>query len=98
MLRVEAGWEKYPGCVLHWREWGGDSVAFEVRSGATYQFSPLAAAVMACFEQQACSAELLAQTIAADLGTEADDELRTALSAQVAQFLKLGWIVPITTS
>lgn len=87
-----ARWRKSPERTLHWRDWGGDSVVFEQYSGHTYQFAPLAAAVMACFEEDARSFEELAGVIAAALDTEPDNELRSALTAIVEQFRRLGWI------
>lgn len=89
-------WRKRPRCVFHWRDWGGDSVVFEVVSGHTYQFSPFGAAVMGCFEERDCSFGALARQIGADLHVAADDvELGQALAASVQQFLQLGWIEPI---
>lgn len=80
---------------LHWREWGGDSVVYDERSGQTHQFAPLAAAVMACFEQHACSFDELSRAIADDLGAPVDNPLRSALRPIVEEFLRLGWIEPL---
>ena len=88
-------WRKAPQVELHWRDWGADSVVFEARSGQTLQFAPLAAAVMASFEEHACSFEDLSVTMAHDLGTTLDNELRSALTSIVEQFDRLGWIEPI---
>jgi PqqD family protein of HPr-rel-A system len=80
--------------ALHWRDWGDDSVVYDAYSGQTHQFSPLAAAVMACFEQHACSLDDLAVAIAGDLGVPVDNELRSALRPIVEEFHRLGWIEP----
>ncbi len=87
-----------PQLALHWRDWGHDSVVYDDRSGQTHQFAPLAAAVMACFEQHACSLDDLSAAIAGDLGVPADNELRSALIAIVEEFHRLGWIEPLDLS
>lgn len=81
--------------MLRWRDWGGDSVVFEAYSGHTYQFAPLAAAVMACFEEDARSLDELVAAIAGELGSAPDNELRSAVTAAAEQFRALGWIEPI---
>lgn len=93
--RPQARWRKNPRRQFHWLDWGGDSVVFELRSGHTYQFAPMVAAVMACFEEQARSVDELAAAIGSDLGIAADNELRLALVAIVEQLSGLGWIEPI---
>lgn len=85
-------WRRRPGIELHWRDWGGDSVVFEQRSGHTYQFAPLAAAVMACFEEHDRSLDELTAQIALDLGSAPDNDIRAALEPIVSEFLSLGWI------
>lgn len=83
------------GVALQWRDWGGDSVVYDGHSGQTHHFAPLAAAVMACFEQHACTFDELSAAIAGDLGVPVDNPLRSALTAIVDEFLRLGWIEPI---
>lgn len=84
--------------ALHWRDWGEDSVVYDSRSGQTHQFAPLAAAVMAYFEEHACSFDELSAAIAGDLGMPVDNALRSALTAIVEEFHRLGWIEPTDTS
>lgn len=88
-------WRCNPRYELHWRDWGGDSVVFELRSGHTHQFAPLTAAVMACFEAGDAAVEDVVLAIAGDLDVAVDEELRSAVTASVQQFIKLGWIEPI---
>jgi PqqD family protein of HPr-rel-A system len=92
---VDGVWRRNPRRRLFWRDWGGDSVVFEERSGHTYQFAPLAAAVMAGFEEHATTFDALARSIAETLGTTDDNELRAALVPVIEQFRDLGWIEPI---
>ena len=63
-------WRRTPRAKLHWRDWGGDSVVHDAHSGATHQFAPLAAAVMATFEEGDASFDELAASIAGLLGSE----------------------------
>ncbi len=96
VLHAPAGWHKSPRHALHWAEWGADSVVYDGWSGRTHQFPPLAAAVMACFEEQPCTLP----DLAAQLGLQdtpdlpLDDEVRLALRSVVNQFCDLGWIEP----
>ncbi|MBU6256985.1 MAG: hypothetical protein KGL18_11910 [Burkholderiales bacterium] len=80
---------------LHWRDWGEDSVAFEARSGARYQFDPLSAAVMACFEGGPTSVEAVQQMLAADLDAADDAALAREIGEIVDKFRAQGWLVPI---
>ena len=89
-------WCKNERCSPHWLDWGGDSVVYEARSGQTYQFAPMAAAVMACLEARPHSEDELAMLIAQDLSVGVDNELRSALKSIVEQFHRLGWIHPIS--
>jgi hypothetical protein len=88
-------WRQNPRIELHWRDWGSDSVVLEAISGQTYQFEALAAAAMACFEEQEHSLKQLATALASDLDIDVDDELRDALLSIIDQFVKLGWLEPI---
>ncbi|MDE2367649.1 MAG: hypothetical protein KGN16_01665 [Burkholderiales bacterium] len=83
---------------LHWRDWGEDSVAFEARSGARYQFDPLSAAVMACFEDGPASIESVQRLLAEDLDAADDAALAHEISEIVDKFRAQGWLVPIIAS
>jgi PqqD family protein of HPr-rel-A system len=80
---------------LHWRDWGGDSVVLEACSGQLFQFDPLSAALMACFEEGPRTAEEVAQALASDLAQGADGELHETVLAVVQEFRRLGWLEPI---
>jgi PqqD family protein of HPr-rel-A system len=90
---IEA-WRLNPVISLHWRDWGGDSVVFEERSGQTLQFDPLSAAVMACIEAGTTDLSALSQILAGDLGIEADAPFVELLCTVLERLLKLGWIEP----
>lgn len=79
----------------HWRDWGGDSVVIEVRSGQTLQFDPLSAAVMACIEAGATDMPTLFAALGEDLGKVDDAELSGSLCLVVERLLRLGWIDPV---
>lgn len=88
-------WQLQTWRRLHWREWGGDSVVYDESCGETHQFSPLAAATMACLEERPHSTAELTSVLAAALGCAADDELQQAVSAALDQFRELDWIEPL---
>lgn len=73
-------------------------MVFESHSGHTYQFAPLAAAVMACFEEEARSLDELVDAIAGELGGAPDNALRSAVTAAAEQFRALGWIEPLPSA
>jgi len=83
-----------PVIQLHWRDWGGDSVVFEARSGLTQQFDPLSAAAMACIESGVTDLGELSQQLAEDLGTQPDSTLVESLCTLLERLTKLGWIEP----
>ncbi len=89
-------WASKPGQRLHWRDWGGDSVVFDERSGLTHQLSPLAAAAMAWLEERSLSRDALLAALAADLGAEPDAALGQALDAALDQFIERDWIEALT--
>ena len=88
-------WRINPLIDLHWQDWGGDSVALEACSGQLFQFDPLWAALMACFEQGLRSVDEVAAALASDLGLDADGEFRETVLAIVQEFRRLGWLEPI---
>jgi PqqD family protein of HPr-rel-A system len=88
-------WRINPLIELHWRDWGEDSVVLEARSGQLFQFDPLWAAMMACFEEQPHSVAAVTDALAADLGAVADDEFRETVANAVQEFHRLGWLEPI---
>jgi PqqD family protein of HPr-rel-A system len=88
-------WRPNPSIVLSWRDWGGDSVVIEQRSGQTLQFDPLSAAVMACVEVGVVDLSVLSQSLAADLGIEPDAEFVESLCTVLDRLVKLGWIEPL---
>ncbi len=85
-------WRLNPVIQLHWRDWGGDSVVFEARSGLLQQFDPFSAATMACIESGVTDLETLSQQLAEDLGSEPDSTLVESLCTLLERLLKLGWI------
>ncbi len=85
-------WRLNPVIGLHWRDWGGDSVVFEERSGQTLKFDPLSAAVMACIEAGTTDLSTLGQLLAGDLGIEADAPFVESLCTVLERLHKLGWI------
>jgi hypothetical protein len=87
-------WRLNPNIALTWRDWGGDSVVIEARSGQTLQFDPVSAAVMACVESGITELPVLSQTLAADLGTDPDAEFAESLCTVLERLVKLGWIEP----
>ena len=89
-----APWRLNPVVRLHWRDWGGDSVVLEERSGRIVQFDPLSAAVMACIEAGVTDLDTLGSQIAGDLGTVANAELIDSLCTVLERLLRLGWIEP----
>lgn len=91
-------WGLNPVVRLHWRDWGDDSIAFEERSGQLFQMDALAAAAMACLEEQPLTEQQVAQALASDLGQAVDDELRDTVSEIVAYFHRLGWVEPIISA
>jgi PqqD family protein of HPr-rel-A system len=92
---VDAAWRLNPLIELHWRDWGDDSVVLEARSGQLFQFDPLRAAMMACFEEGPRLVAEVADALAADLGSTADDEFRETVANAVQEFHRLGWLEPI---
>lgn len=95
-MAAQASWALDPRRRFHWRDWGGDSVVYEDWSGLTWQFAPLDAAVMACFEESAAARSLedLERLLGEGWPAAERAELRTALSAAVDRFCKLGWLQP----
>lgn len=87
-------WRLNPVIRLHWRDWGGDSVVLEERSGRTLQFDPLSAAVMACIEAGVTDLSTLGRMLADDLGTVADGPFVDSLCTVLERLQKLGWIEP----
>jgi PqqD family protein of HPr-rel-A system len=85
-------WRLNPVIQLHWRDWGGDSVVFEARSGLTQQFDPFSAATMACIESGVSDLGELSQQLASDLGTQPDASLVESLCTVLERLVKLGWI------
>ncbi len=92
--RSIASWCLNPVIRLRWRDWGGDSVVFEARSGDTLLFDPFSAAVMACIEDGLSDRDALAAALAGDLGTEVDGPFMDALCTVLERLSKLGWIEP----
>lgn len=90
-----AAWRLNRTAEWHWRDWGGDSVVIEVRSGQTLQFDPLSAAVMACIEAGATDMPSLGAALGEDLGAVADAELSGSLCLVVERLSRLGWIEPV---
>ena len=89
-------WRASPLIELHWRDWGDDSVVLEACSGQLFQFDPLSAALMACFEEGPQHFDAVLAALAADLSVAAaDDEFRDTVRAVVQEFQKLGWLEPI---
>ena len=89
-------WRANPLIELHWRDWGDDSVVLEACSGQLFQFDPLSAAAMACFEAGPQAFESVLAALASDLGVAVtDDEFRDTVRAVVQEFQKLGWLEPI---
>jgi hypothetical protein len=84
-----------PIIELHWRDWGGDSVALEASSGQIFRFDPLAAAVMACFEEAPRYFEDVMREVGSDLGAGPDPMLRETVHAIVEEFRRLGWLESI---
>ena len=85
-------WCLNPAAAWRWRDWGGDSVVIELRSGQTLQFDPLSAAVMACIEAGATELADVSALLAPDLGVEDDAVLAESLCTVLERLLKLGWI------
>ena len=88
-------WTVRPDVELHGRDWGGDSVAFEARSGQIYRFDPLSAAVIGCIEERPSSTAQISEQLARDLGLEDAQELTDAVDAIIDNGRALGWIAPI---
>ncbi len=84
-----------PGIELHWRDWGGDSVAYEARSGQIFHFDALSAAVMGCFELKATTMTEVCATLAQDLEGVSAQDLGDAVGHIVDNFRRLGWLEPI---
>jgi hypothetical protein len=61
-------------------------------SGRVIQFGALAAAVMACLEESACSETSLATAISCDLAVVVDRELKLSIHHILQDFAELGWI------
>lgn len=87
-------WRLNPAVEFDWRDWGGDAVVFEVRSGQTLVFDPLTAAVVALIEAGAEDIGTVTQTLAADLGVSPDAGLTETLWTVLERLHKLGWIEP----
>lgn len=96
VIGSEPVWRAVEGRRLHWREWGDSSVVYDDISGETKQFSPLAAAAMACLEEQPHSTASLATALADILGCCADGELYQSVTDAIEQFRELDWIEPLT--
>jgi PqqD family protein of HPr-rel-A system len=93
---VAAGvWRTNPLIELHWRDWGEDSVVFEARSGQLFQFDPLAAALMACFEVGPRALGGVVAELSHDLGVDPEHEVGDTVLALVEEFRRLGWLEPI---
>ncbi len=87
-------WRLNPGAQWHWRDWGAESVVFEVRSGDTLLFDPLSAAVMACIESGASGRDELVTMLRADLDVDAVPEFSQTLETILDRLFRLGWIEP----
>lgn len=88
-------WRPNPLIELHWRDWGEDSVVLEACSGQLFQFDPLSAATMACFEEGPRRFDEVLDALSSDLGVTPDGEFRDTLLAIVEEFRRLGWLEPI---
>jgi PqqD family protein of HPr-rel-A system len=97
MTPPPGSWRLNPRLRLTWRDWGHDSVAYEALSGGTYQFDPLAAAVVSWFEEAAHDADTLCRLLAEQAGTDDAEAFRDALSQTLELLARLGWIEPADT-
>lgn len=91
---TRTAWRLRRHASLRWRDWGGDSVVFERRSGQTYQFAPLAAAVLASLEESPQRQSTLVHLIAGDLGCPVDEDLLQAVVTSLHRLQAIGWIEP----
>jgi hypothetical protein len=88
-------WKVREAVEFHWRDWGGDSVVYEARSGQILQFDPLAAAVMGCFEEAPLTASDVCANLANDIGGAASPDFSATVGHIVDSFRRLGWLEPI---
>lgn len=66
--------------ALHWREWNGELVAFDVGSGQTHQMDTLTATVLKLLETSPTSQFELAMLTAGALGVPNDHQFSTTLT------------------
>ncbi len=88
-----SAWRINPLLDLQWHDWGSDSIAFECGTGQLYRFEPLAAAVVAYFEEgSAWTLQQLSAQARSDLGAGWIQEHAEAVTVVVAELTRMGWI------
>ena len=91
-VATEPPWRLRRRVSLRWRDWGGDSVVFDLRSGQTFQFPPLTASVLAYLEEAPRDAPSLVTALAADLDCAVDADLSEAVAASLRHLHLVGWV------
>lgn len=89
-------WQFNALVALHWREWDGEWVAFDVGSGQTHQMDTLTATALMLLEAAAASMAELAIQTAEVLSIPNDLALSTALSGVLDGLCAAGLIESLT--
>lgn len=82
--------------TLHWRDWNGEWVVFDVGSGQTHQMDTLTATVLMLLETAPASQFELAMLTADALSIPNDDRFSTALSGILDGLRSAGLIESLT--
>jgi len=92
LIASNAQWRLRRRVRLRWRDWGGDSVVFDLRSGQTFQFPPLTASVLSYLEEAPRDTPSLVAALAADLDCAVDADLCEAVAASLRHLHLVGWV------
>jgi PqqD family protein of HPr-rel-A system len=88
-------WRVNPNHHLSWRTWDDEHVVYHRESGDTHLLNAVAAAALECLAESPATADDLTGHVAAHLGLEADEPLRSRMSQLLATFDDLGLIEPV---
>jgi len=88
-------WQINALVTLHWRDWNGEWVAFDVGSGQTHQMDTLTATVLMLLETTPASQFELAMLTADALAVPSDHAFSTALSGILDGLRAAGLIEPL---
>ena len=89
-------WCALPDNALAWREWGGEVVVFNQRTGSTHLLGELAGEVLRrlLVAERGATAEALAAALTAGPGDADDASLTGAVAEVLSDFARLGLAQP----